>query len=165
MEISTVVEQPPSTFLSEERSGGFFLGIKPRWCGADLHLRSPKCRARGVMRIEEETTRFPLRLGIGLYARSVQANGAVRQDRKMIDVAFGHMSHDDLIFQNLSFEVSLWHLLIPLDPKPLTSQIKKASEFDLISLIGRPHEERSSAVFNDLQSKRRKIVEFEKRKY
>ena len=130
-----------------------------------LHLRSSKRGTRGVVRIEKETARFPLRLGIGLYVRSVQANGAVRQDRKMIDVAFGHMSHDDLIFQNLSFEVSPWHLLIPLDPKPLTSQIKKASEFDLISLIGRPHEERSSAVFNDLQSKRRKIVEFEKRKY
>jgi hypothetical protein len=81
--------------------------------------------------IEEETTRFPLRLGIGLYARSVQADGAVRQDRKMIDVAFGHMSHDDVIFENLRLEVGFWHLLIPFDPKPLTSQIKKAGEFNL----------------------------------
>jgi hypothetical protein len=104
-------------------------------------------------------------LGIGLYARSVQADGAVRQNRKMIDVAFGHMSHDDLIFQNLSFEVSLWHLLIPLDPKPLTSQIKKAGEVDLISLIGRTHKELSSAVFDNLQPEGGKIVELEKRKY
>jgi hypothetical protein len=83
----------------------------------------------------------------------------------MIDVALGHMSHDDLIFQNLSFEVSLWHLLIPFDPKPLTSQIKKADEFDLIDLVRRPHKERSSAVFGDLQSEGREIVELEKRKY
>jgi hypothetical protein len=56
------------------------------------------------------------------------------------------MRDDDFIFKNLSFEVSLWHLLIPFDQKPLTSQIKEADEFDLISLIGRPHTERSSAV-------------------
>jgi hypothetical protein len=75
-----------------------------------------------------------------------QANGAVRQDRKMIDGALRHMRDDDFIFKNLSFEVSLWHLLIPFDHKPLTSQIKDAGEFDLISLIGR-NTERSSAVF------------------
>jgi hypothetical protein len=56
-------------------------------------------------------------------------------------------------------------LLIPFDQKPLTSQIKEADEFDLISLIGRPHTERSSAVFDDLQSEGREIVELEKRKY
>jgi hypothetical protein len=56
-------------------------------------------------------------------------------------------------------------LLIPFDPKPLTSQIKKAGEFDLISLVRRPHKERPSAVFGDLQSEGREIVEFEKRKY
>jgi hypothetical protein len=49
------------------------------------------------MRFEKETTRFPLRLGIGLYARSVETNGAVVQDRKMINVALGDMSDDDLI--------------------------------------------------------------------
>jgi hypothetical protein len=98
------------------------------------------------MRVEEKTTRFPLRLRVWFYPRSVQANGAVRQDRKMIDVALRHMRDDDFIFKNLSFEVSLWHLLIPFDQKPLTSQIKEADEFDLISLIGRPHTERSSAV-------------------
>jgi hypothetical protein len=43
-------------------------------------------------------------------------------------------------------------LQIPFDPKALTSKIKKAGEFDLISLIGRPHKERSAAVFDDLQS-------------
>jgi hypothetical protein len=56
------------------------------------------------------------------------------------------MRDDDFIFKNLSFEVSLWHLLIPFDHKPLTSQIKDAGEFDLIGLIGR-NTERSSAVF------------------
>jgi hypothetical protein len=79
----------------------------------------------------------------------VQANGAVRQDRKIIDVALRHMRDNDFIFNNLSFEVR--HLLIPLDPKPLTSKIKKAGEFDLIGLIGRTHKELSSSVFDDLQ--------------
>jgi hypothetical protein len=130
-----------------------------------LSLRSPERCTRSTVGIEKETTRFPLRLGIGLYARSVQADSVVGQDRKMINVALRHMRDDDLVFQNLSFEVSLWHLLIPFDPEPLTSKIQKAGQFDLISLIGRAYKERSSAVFDDLRSKGREIVEFENRKY
>jgi hypothetical protein len=56
-------------------------------------------------------------------------------------------------------------LLVAFDIETLAPQIQKARKLQLICVIRRRHEKFSTAIFDDLQSERRKIVELKKRKY
>jgi hypothetical protein len=57
----------------------------------------------------------------------------------MIDVPF-RMGDDRRIFQGLSFKVRLWHLcLISFNIEALAAKVEKASELQLVNVIGHPH--------------------------